>query len=95
VTFTRDGRTAHLLSEYRPRSIVIAITSKTDVANRLALEWGVVPRVEIPPDSLEETLRLATSLLVREKHCKHGDAFALVIGWPPSSGTNTVKLHTL
>ncbi|HEY8428776.1 MAG TPA: pyruvate kinase [Sandaracinaceae bacterium] len=95
VTFTRDGRTARLLSEYRPRSMIIAITSRQEVANRLALEWGVAPRVEIPPDTLEEALRLASALLVREKICKHGDSVAIVMGWPPSVGTNTIKLHQL
>ena len=95
VTFTRDGRTAQLLSEYRPRCMVIAITARPEIANRMALEWGVVPRLEIPPDTLEEALRLAASLVLRENICKHGDSLAIVMGWPPSVGTNTVKLHQL
>jgi pyruvate kinase len=95
VTFTRDGRTARILSENRPRAPVIAVTSRPEIATRLALEWGVVPRVEVPPEDLEETLRLATSLLVREKICQKGDEFALVIGWPLSTSTNTIKLHRL
>jgi len=95
VTFTRDGRSARLISEYRPREQIIAITSRPDVANQLALEWGVVPRLEIPPDTMEEALRLCTALLVREKLCVHGDSVAIVMGWPPSVGTNTVKLHRL
>ena len=95
VTFTRDGRTARLLSENRPRPPVLAITSKPEVATRLALEWGVVPRLDMPPEDLEETLRIATSLLVREKICQRGDAFAMVLGWPLSQGTNTIKLHRL
>ncbi len=95
VTFTRDGRTARLLSEYRPRAMVVAITARAEVASRLALEWGVAPRVEIPPDTLEEALRLSASLVVREKVCTHGDSIAIVMGWPPSVGTNTIKLHQL
>jgi pyruvate kinase len=95
VTFTRDGRTARLLAENRPRPPVLAITSRPEVATRLALHWGVVPRIEIPPEDLEETLRTATSLLVREKICERGDAFAMVLGWPLSQGTNTIKLHRL
>jgi pyruvate kinase len=95
VTFTRDGRTARVLSENRPRAPVIAITSRREVATRLALEWGVVPRVEVPPEDLEETLRIATSLLGREKICKQGGEFALVFGWPLSGGSNTIKLHRL
>lgn len=95
VTFTRDGRTARLLSEFRPRAMIVAITPRPEVANQLALEWGIIPRFEIPPDTLEEALRLAAGLLIREKLGKHGDSVAIVMGWPPSVGTNTVKLHQL
>ncbi|MEM9729604.1 MAG: pyruvate kinase [Myxococcota bacterium] len=95
VVFTQDGRSARLLSEHRPRAPIVAVTSKVSVARQLALEWGVVPRVEVPPESLDETLRIATSLLVRENLCERGQAFAMVLGWPTSGRTNTVKLHRL
>ncbi|MGB5809665.1 MAG: pyruvate kinase [Polyangiales bacterium] len=95
VVFTQDGRSARLLSQHRPRAPIVAVTSKVRVARQLALEWGVIPRVEVPPDSIDETLRIATSLLVRERICNRGDAFAMVLGWPTSGRTNTVKLHRL
>ncbi len=95
VTFTRGGRSALLLAEYRPRAPIVAITSSAQVAGRLALAWGVTPRVEVPPDDLEETLRIATSLLARERIVKKGDTFALLTGWPVSGQTNTVKVHQL
>jgi pyruvate kinase len=95
VTFTQDGRSARLVSEYRPRAPIVAITSNTAVAQRLALEWGVMPRVEVPPEDLEETLRIAGSVMAREGLATKGDAFAMVVGWPVSGRTNTVKLHRL
>lgn len=95
VVFTRDGRTAHLLSEYRPRAPIIAITSQAHVASRLALEWGVVPRVDVPPEELSETVRIATGLLLRTGICQVGDAFAMVLGWPVTEGTNTLKMHRI
>jgi pyruvate kinase len=95
VTLTRDGRTASLLSGYRPRAVIVAITPQVSAAQRLALAWGVLPRLGLPAEDLEETLRIATAVLAREKVCQKGDAFALVVGWPPSSNTNTVKLHRL
>lgn len=95
VTFTRDGRTAGLLSSYRRPEPVVAITANEAVANRLAINWGVMPFMEIPPTDLSEVLRMASSLLVREKICQKGDVFVLVLGWPPSAPTNTVKLHRL
>lgn len=95
VVFTQDGRSAHLLAEHRPRAPILAVTSDVRVARRLALEWGVIPRIEVPPESLDETLRIATSLLVREQLCRRGEAFAMVVGWPTSGRANTVKLHRL
>ncbi len=95
VTLTRDGRTAVLLSGFRPQCPIVAITPHAAAANRLAVCWGVMPRLGLPAEDLEETLRIATAVVSREGLCKKGDAFALVVGWPPSSGTNTVKLHRL
>ncbi|MEM9188171.1 MAG: pyruvate kinase [Myxococcota bacterium] len=95
VVFTRGGRSAQLLSEYRPKAPILAITSNPRVASRMALHWGVRPYIEVPPEHLEETLRIATALVVREKVCTSGDTFALVSGWPTSARPNTVKLHRL
>jgi pyruvate kinase len=95
VVFTRDGRTANLLSEYRPRAPIVALTSDRRIANQLALDWGVIPRVEVPPDNLPEAVRVATGMVLREGLCKVNDEFALVLGWPVSSGTNTIKLHRI
>jgi pyruvate kinase len=95
VVFTRDGRSAALLAEHRPKAPIVAVTSDVRVARQLALEWGVIPCLEVPPETLDETLRIATSLLVRDRLCNTGEAFAMVVGWPTSGRTNTVKLHRL
>ncbi len=95
VDFTHNGRSAMILSKYRPKSPIVAITSDACVANRLALQWGTMPHLEVPPEDLTEALRLSTSLLARERLCYPGDAFAMVIGWPLSGPTNMVKLHRM
>ncbi len=95
VVFTQDGRSARLLASHRPRAPIVAVTSQVRVARRLALEWGVDPHVEVPPESLDETMRIATSMLVRERLCSHGDLFVMVLPWPTSGRTNTIKLHRL
>ena len=93
AVFTRDGRTARMLSEYRPRAPIFALTGGERAASALALAWGVAPRVALPPDTLPETLALASALLAREGLAAPGDELALVTGWPASGGTNTVTLH--
>lgn len=95
VAFTRDGRTAKLLSEYRPRSPIVALTGSPAVAQRLSLEWGVQAYVAPWPNDVEETVSIASSVLEKRGICKKGAAFALVFGWPLSGGTNSVKLHRL
>ena len=95
VVFTRGGTTAQMISEQRPRAPIVAITPDPKIASRIALEWGVVPYVEIPPEDMEETLRIASALLVREKIGSPGDTFAIVAGWPPSGLPNTLRLHRM
>jgi pyruvate kinase len=45
VAVTRGGRTARLLSALRPKAPIYAVTDSVPVAERLALQWGVVPIV--------------------------------------------------
>jgi pyruvate kinase len=95
VAFTRDGRTADLLSEYRPRAPIVAITATQSVAQQLALEWGVTAYVAPWPTDVEDTVSIASAILEKHAICKKGDPFALIFGWPLAAGTNTVKLHRL
>ena len=74
---------------------IVAITRHPQVASQLALIWGVIPRVEVPPESLEEIRRTAAALLTRERLCRAGETFALLFPWPLSGRTNTLSLHTL
>ena len=43
VAVTRGGKTARVLSALRPRVTIFGATDRTEIARRLALEWGVVP----------------------------------------------------
>jgi pyruvate kinase len=52
VAVTRGGTTAALLSALRPKAPILAATDAVPVAERLALQWGVVPIV-CELDSLE------------------------------------------
>jgi pyruvate kinase len=45
VAVTRGGKTARLLSALRPKAPIYAATDSVAVAERLALQWGVVPIV--------------------------------------------------
>src|SRR5688500_6185393 len=58
VAFTESGSTARLVSSYRPRAAIAAITYNDDTYRRLALWWGVVPvKSEFAPTTDEMIIR--------------------------------------
>jgi pyruvate kinase len=56
--YTRTGRTARILSSLRPRVPVIAFTPDPEVASRLGLVNGVVPRPSVVLDESDRLGRL-------------------------------------
>ncbi len=51
LTASATGRTARVVSRYRPRAPIICATNRQETYNRLALVWGVHPMlVEIADD---------------------------------------------
>ncbi|MGD2112897.1 MAG: pyruvate kinase [Gammaproteobacteria bacterium] len=43
ISLTETGFTSRLISKYRPEIPILAITSATRVARKLAMNWGVIP----------------------------------------------------
>ena len=43
ISLTETGFTSRLISKYRPDIPILAITSSTRVARKLAMNWGVIP----------------------------------------------------
>src|SRR5690606_22916148 len=59
VVVTSDGNSASLLSSYRPRVPIIAITDDEEAARRLTLSWGVYPRLEPPTENFLGSIELS------------------------------------
>jgi len=53
AAYTATGKTALGLARRRPLQATLALSPNIDVARRLALVWGVEPRVAPHPDSVE------------------------------------------
>ena len=66
VAYTTTGGTARRLARERPLQAVVALTPELKVARRLALVWGLEPRVAADPatldDMTEEAVRVAVDL---------------------------------
>ena len=95
--FTVGGTTARLLSRYRPHVPIVAFSPDQAVRRRMALYWGVTPRVLEPvrdPDAMAE---LVGDRLVQDELAKPGDRVVLVYGSPlgEPGHTNSLRLHQI
>ncbi len=93
VVFSSDGRSAELVSEYRPRAPIFAIVPNERAAQRLAVRWGVTPVFRQRVSELAELPERASEELIDANLARPGDAIAVVTGWEPGERTNTVTLH--
>lgn len=97
VCATTSGWTACLVASHRPCMPVVATTPHADVARRLGLVWGIVPR-EIPPaDDVDELI--ATSLAAAREVgvVSVGDRVVFTAGLPfhEPGTTNLIRALTV
>ena len=97
VAFTLSGTTARLLSRYRPRVPIIAFSPNQEVRRRLALVWGVVPRVLEPIQETEAMVRRVEEELLSRGLAEKGDRVVIVFGAPVGQPgkINSLRLHQI
>jgi pyruvate kinase len=95
--FTESGTTPRLLSKYRPQASIVAFTNRQEAYRRMALYWGVQPRLLERHDSTDELIVAAGRELVAEGLARTGDPIVMVAGIPPNRGasTNLVQIHRI
>ncbi|XP_054498167.2 pyruvate kinase PKM isoform X3 [Agelaius tricolor] len=98
LVLTESGRSAHLVSRYRPRAPIIAITRNEQTARQAHLYRGIFPVLCKDPalDAWAEDvdLRVALGMNVGKARgfFKSGDLVIVLTGWRPGSGyTNTMR----
>jgi pyruvate kinase len=84
VAFTHNGRTARLLSKYRPKAKIIAMSDHFETMNNLCLSRGVtsVYSEEIKKETM--AIEQAKKKIVEEGHVKEGDIVIFIAGAPYS-----------
>jgi pyruvate kinase len=84
VVFTERGRTAKLISKYKPNCRIIAISNKFETMNNLSLYWGVIPvfseTIEKEKIYIDEAKKKILELGLAEK----GDLLLFTAGTPHS-----------
>ena len=94
ITTTQSGHTARMVSKYRPRCPIIAVTPKDRVARSLSINFGVQSIVSIELTSTDELVEDAVEKCLNAGYIKKGDIVIVAAGIPigQSGTTNTMKI---
>lgn len=95
VTVTESGRTAYMISRYRPFCPVIACTSNEQTYRQLSLSWGVIPLLIKEKEELNDLFAEAIHAVREAALAGRGDVIVLTAGVPigTSGTTNLLKVH--
>ncbi len=97
VAITHSGRTARLVSRFRPACPIVAPTVSHSVCNRLALSWGVISyRIDTLIDT-DQLFEISEELCRAKGFAEDGDVLVISCGTPVglSGTTNTLKVATV
>lgn len=89
VVFTFAGRTARIVSKYKPRARIIAISNSFETMNRLCLRWGVTSVFRDHFDKERLAIDEAKELLLKRDLVKPGDLVIFAAGAPSSEKGRT------
>jgi len=97
LTASATGRTARVVSRYRPRAPIICATNLPETYQRLALVWGVHPVIVEMADDSDSMMQASIDAAEQTGLVKNDDVVVLTGGVPvgrPGS-TNFIKIHRI
>jgi pyruvate kinase len=97
VAATKSGATAKLLSRYRAKAPIIAITPYDQVRRALSLNFGIFPMTCKMFNSTDEILTEARNIVFKLNFTQPGDDIIVAAGMPTTQtgGTNMLKIEKL
>ena len=97
VCLTTSGRTASIISGFRPKAKIIAVTHIVETLNRLELVWGIQTLSIDPYDSSDEAMDRIERMLLEYGLVKPGDKVVLTLGVPvlERGKTNALRIYTV
>lgn len=97
ITSTESGHTAKMVSKYRPRAPIVAVTPHVHVLRKLALTWGVQPLLAGVRSNTDEMMSVAIEVSLSAGLIKGGDLVVITAGVPAGmhGTTNLIRVHTV
>ncbi|MBQ7515898.1 MAG: pyruvate kinase [Schwartzia sp.] len=96
ITPTESGYTAQMISKYRPRAAIFALTANERVARHLALRWGVEPTAARQWDNVDSMGRFAAAAAKEKGLVQSGDLTVITSGIKSVTGnTNAIRVYRI
>ncbi|XP_061602130.1 pyruvate kinase PKM isoform X3 [Cololabis saira] len=99
IVLTGSGRSAHLVSRYRPRAPILAVSRNAQTARQAHLYRGIFPVLYTKPshdvwaEDVDMRVNFAMEMGKARGFFKVGDVVIILTGWRPGSGyTNTMRV---
>ena len=94
IAFTATGTTALRVARERPLQPILALTTSSRTARKLALVWGLEARVTADPKDVEDMAAVAARLASKVGTARPGDRIVIVAGLPfgTKGGTNLMRI---
>jgi len=96
VVLTHSGKSARVMSNFRPPVPILGLTNNKKTLFQLALLWGVTPTYFKKIITISDDLSPLIDHLLKENFVRSGDKIIVVAGSSAESGgTNLMRLHTI
>jgi len=99
IVLTTTGKSAHLISAFRPKCPILAVTRDARVARQAHLHRGIFPiyyktgRASDWSEDMDQRIQMAINLGKARQFLKKGDSIICVTGWKKGAGfTNTMRI---
>jgi len=97
VASTLSGKTARLVSRFRPPIPILAVTSVERTFGNLAISWGVTPAMLPHTERFTELCAMAEKFTKKNGFASSGDRIVITAGYPVKSrgSSDLVKVLTV
>jgi len=97
LTVTKSGRTARMISKYRPNCPIICCTMDDAICRKLNLSWGVIPLKIEEAHNTDELFERAVEAGEKAGLLHDGELVVMTAGVPLaiSGTTNLMKVHVV
>lgn len=93
VVCTHTGKTARMVSRFRPQIPIIGLTSDVKAYRKLALSWGVLPIMSDEYNSVDILFYFAKQAAKESGLVKKGDTIVMTGGTPIGKGGNSSLIN--